>query len=539
MKLQQACIVVAAGVAGGITARCAVSQCRKRRKDVLIESDGEDETLRTAAAQTSTSSLTKPSAAQPTDSTTIIEQELNRLRSYIEDGASPRAYHDATCMRNCVRKLTEALSGQIPTSTTTPPPCESSTPCGTQIVVLLHSAVARDMVHIVSLLLAHGVPPDIAIRGKYPIHVACERKLVRSEMLETLLRYGASPNAEDAGNSDVTALHLSVTHGNLRNVELLLAHPETDRAKANAYGWQPAHLAAAMNRLDVLQLLNVAGSTQIDVTQRNNRGSLPLHLSCTAQAHAASKWLIAHAHSAVLAVDDDGNTPLHLALLSTDKRPALHEVVDLLLQHGATVTAKNARGRTPLHNSLSRGHGKLSAVLLVEGADPSFADDALVTPMHLAASCGDVGMLALLLGYRKDTSGAGLDLQDAKGRTPVHVASANGHLSCLELLVKHGADLNTVDDASVTPLLSALHNDRRDTAAALVRGGACGNVTDKDGNTALAISVYQGKEHSSLAEELIVKQKVRVNTADVEVCRQGGWVTGRGGGKGTKGTSNI
>ncbi len=67
------------------------------------------------------------------------------------------------------------------------------------------------------------------------------------------------------------------------------------------------------------------------------------------------------------------------------------ECVDALLQHGADVTSRDVRGRTPL---------------------------------HMAAMCGSVGLLGSMLQIAPSAN-----VLDGKDYTPLHLACYNGKLS--------------------------------------------------------------------------------------------------------------
>ncbi|KAJ9442578.1 Ankyrin repeat [Diplonema papillatum] len=397
----------------------------------------------------------------------------------------------------------QSTCGQAAGCSTLPPPAA--------LVELLHRAAACDRADAVRLLLQGArVGPDAAVGGKRAVHVAAERKRPGCAVLRALLEAGADPNAADDSNSRITALHLACAQGHEEAVSILLKTPGILPRRKNTYDWQAAHLAAATNRAGILAMLHEEHG--IDVNCTNNRGSTPLHLSCTAQAHAASRWLLQHGADCTVA-DCDGNTPLHLLMLSAQKSPVLHELLDAVLRVGADVAAANGRGRTPLHNALTRGHGKLSAVLLSRGAPVDAADEQGVTPVHQAASCGDAAMLTLLLETRP-TGAAGMP--DSKGRTPLAVTAANGHKECVELLLARGAPIDSVDSVGNTPLLTALRNERKKAALALAQHGADGSVADQSGNTPLALAAHLGVEYSSLAELLIAKQKVDVGCTDQE-----------------------
>ncbi len=56
--------------------------------------------------------------------------------------------------------------------------------------------------------------------------------------------------------------------------------------------------------------------------------------------------------------------------------------------------------------------------------------------------------------------GDDVNCRGAQMRTPLHRAVGKGHNACVEVLVKHNADLNLVDGGGLTPLyvsFSATH----------------------------------------------------------------------------------
>ena len=80
------------------------------------------------------------------------------------------------------------------------------------------------------------------------------------------------------------------------------------------------------------------------------------------------------------------------------------------------------------------------------------------TPLHLAAACGQVGVLTLLL----EVAPAAADMPDTAGYTPVHWAAYNGHEGALEGLmqvqpgVKKEAEGQAV--SSFSPIHCAVYN---------------------------------------------------------------------------------
>ncbi|KAL0342262.1 UNVERIFIED_CONTAM: ADP-ribosylation factor GTPase-activating protein AGD1 [Sesamum calycinum] len=89
----------------------------------------------------------------------------------------------------------------------------------------------------------------------------------------------------------------------------------------------------------------------------------------------------------------NGCSLLHLACQTADIG-----MVELLLQHGANINFRDARGYTPLHHSIIRGRTGIAKLLVARGASPEAADNEGRTPFQLLAESAidDVELLALM-----------------------------------------------------------------------------------------------------------------------------------------------
>jgi len=65
-----------------------------------------------------------------------------------------------------------------------------------------------------------------------------------------------------------------------------------------------------------------------------------------------------------------------------------------------------------------------------------------------------------------------INTKDADGRTPLHIAAANGSVAMAELLIEKGADLGKKDLFGNTPLHSAVDGDQKNTVEILIAKGA-------------------------------------------------------------------
>ena len=126
--------------------------------------------------------------------------------------------------------------------------------------------------------------------------------------------------------------------------------------------------------------------------------------------------------------------------------------------------------------------------------------------LHQAASDGDTATLQQLLenGHspkvRGGTSCFLRGASDLHTRTPLHYAAKHGHLNCIRLLLKYGADPNSKDGDGYTPLhyLCQVYNpgqDCRDNlrqcVTSLVQCGADLRAETNSGKTPLDIAKTQ------------------------------------------------
>ena len=132
--------------------------------------------------------------------------------------------------------------------------------------------------------------------------------------------------------------------------------------------------------------------------------------------------------------------------------------VRALLDQGASASghADATSGATALHECLLHGMSKMARLLLEHGASASARDRRGNTPLHARAAAsvtaGAAAVAEVLLGdgHKVDATAA----NDA-GVTPLHLAAHHGKLDLVRLLVKHGAELNALDRQSRDPLAYA------------------------------------------------------------------------------------
>jgi hypothetical protein len=175
------------------------------------------------------------------------------------------------------------------------------------------------------------------------------------------------------------------------------------------------------------------------------------------------------------------------------------------LSEGASVAARDARGRTALLAATEGNHVEAARQLMAAGADVNAQDSIRDSPFLLAGARGFTEIVRLALARNPDFAvtnrygGTALipachygHVETVKvllgSRIPIdHVNNLGwtalleaiilgdggpAHTEIVRLLVAHGADVNLADRAGTTPLAHARKRGYREIASTLERAGA-------------------------------------------------------------------
>ena len=148
------------------------------------------------------------------------------------------------------------------------------------------------------------------------------------------------------------------------------------------------------------------------------------------------------------------------------------EAIEFLLKKGADVNSRNSKGETALLNKARSGRGKIVELLLKNGADPNIPDQTGNSPLHYSARANYPDVMDLLIRY-----GARIDPKNKKGKTPLLLA-LDFYYDILDFPFKRR------DNKKVT-----------NTPTALVNYGADVNSVDQKGiSPAMAASILPSPE---------------------------------------------
>ncbi|WP_432731758.1 ankyrin repeat domain-containing protein [Variovorax sp. W6] len=117
--------------------------------------------------------------------------------------------------------------------------------------------------------------------------------------------------------------------------------------------------------------------------------------------------------------------------------------------------------------------------------------------LHQAAWHGDLQKLKALVA-----SGANLDARDARGRTPLHVATFARQREAIRLLAKAGADLDLLEDDRYDAVtIASVADDAATLSVLLSLGAKPGQITSRYDGTALIAAAHLG--HDEVVRRLI------------------------------------
>ncbi len=337
-------------------------------------------------------------------------------------------------------------------------------------------------------LVALGADASVTnATGQTPLHVMLTNQqfqtgwgMPSNAVVAMLARNGANLNVRDRDGN--TPLHLAVTNSQQGSAMRTLLAFKADPNVTNALGQTPLHVYLAARTIysdhnDRLKALFDAGA---NVNAPDRDGNTPFHL---AMLSSFGNWatVLATNKADFSRTNKLGQTPLYLGVVSNAAQPLIPpgakrgyfvaletgdaESVEVHLKLDPRLAmVTNFAGLTAIGVASSGGHRAIVEKLVALGAKP----DAWA-----ASLLGDTDILGKLLKAKPE-----LATNRFAGDTLLHRAATSGSRECVEMLLREKADVNATDARGMTPLGRALTGQHADVAELLRSKGAKENVFD-------------------------------------------------------------
>ncbi|KAL1361696.1 hypothetical protein HN51_010029 [Arachis hypogaea] len=262
------------------------------------------------------------------------------------------------------------------------------------------------------------------------------------ETVAVLIKAGANPNFRDSTGKSL--IPYAIRHGNFDILKLLVDSGTRIENSVDLV----LHEAAAMNRIDFMELLLDSFRDELDVNLVNRNGETPIHVAAIHDHVEAIEFSVSIGVNPN-AIDINGSTALHFAASNGNLN-----AVECLLECSNVKYVKNRFGKTAFSLGEENKHFHLAETL-------RFGD-----LLFRAARVDDVHALKRLLG-----EGAWVNRRDQNGWTALHWAAFKGRIKSVKVLVDHGAWVDAVDDAGYTPLHCAVEAGHLQVAILLIGHG--------------------------------------------------------------------
>ena len=212
-------------------------------------------------------------------------------------------------------------------------------------------------------------------------------------------------------------------------------------------------------------------------------------LTCAIGQTEVVKFLITQ-NASINAIIPDGATALSQAANYSQ-----HDVVQILLSHGADASIGDHNGRLPIHNAVTKKSIRCVQLLLDDDVGIHTINKLTHAgwfPLMEAAYNGDFELVSLLV-----ERGAEVNIIANWGRTPLFCAANQGHMEVFNLLFNKcprvAEMINKVTEWSGTSLLTtAVQGKSLEIVQKLVENGADLSKVDYRSRSPLDWAIYQG-----------------------------------------------
>jgi B-cell CLL/lymphoma protein 3 len=171
-----------------------------------------------------------------------------------------------------------------------------------------------------------------------------------------------------------------------------------------------------------------------------------------------------------LTADDDGDLPLHIAVVHEDIA-VIRSLIRVMCMFGVSLDQYNKLKQTPLHLAVITGNVDTVRLLLNGGASPNVVDRDGLNSIHHAVQRSSISCLCCLL--EESTSTPNVDAVTYNGLTALHLAVMRSDVDAIDVLLHAGAQVDATDGRNGrTALFYAVERNNMEVALVLLENGA-------------------------------------------------------------------
>jgi len=312
---------------------------------------------------------------------------------------------------------------------------------------LLHTAVRWNARASAELLITNRIDINASsVGGNTPLH---DSIIFRMADIETLL-INSGANLETRNVDGNTPFMEAVRLGYTPSVEKLASN-FADPSTRNIRGDTPLHLAVSTDNTELVNILLRLG---VSIHARNTMNRTPFQISLSVSPGMVRTLLT---RDRINTSDDSGNSALHIAV----QERVNAEMIRSIITQGARLNAVDNNGKTPLRLAVDMDLLDAAKEIADAGADPFIAAIDNRTAAELSFSKGEQCIRAVF-------SGRAINARDSSGNTVMHLAARYGTPQIITLLISNGGSKTTRNISSETPHDIAVRFNMTENAELLV-----------------------------------------------------------------------
>ncbi|KAJ5569276.1 hypothetical protein N7450_011762 [Penicillium hetheringtonii] len=356
------------------------------------------------------------------------------------------------------------------------------------------------------LLEEYGANPNtVDAKLRTPLFYAARIKSY--QIVRALIRNGADANWQDQNRQ--TPLLFCLERKYLSIARDILAYFDPAVSIRDGKGRNAIWYAVAHGDIALVHALLTSGN---DISTGDYKGLCPFNLAIFKQDTVVLTVLLDYAKSNCST--ESWNWP-HTTEhpLCAAIRYGSKECLELLISYGASVSVRNRKGRTLLHQATIHGHCDIVQMLLGYAEISLRATDTKgATALHLAARYGHTAIAKTLLA----SSDIEVDSRDRDGATPLCTAIRGNHQSVALQILAKGADINRYCRRRETALHHAVKNGNILLVCVLLDMEALDpNIRDRCGWAPITYAALSGSLR--LLEVLLARPDIALNDVDINM----------------------